>query len=314
MKIHKFIDFLLEYNNKNTHSKVLELAKKYPNIITTYWDPGPNTNYLLHRKNKTLFAPIINNFESQMTPEFIADCNNIGIPIEYILEYIWYNNEYSDWILIDNNTLKICPGGGKDYLSAKILGKGMNKIAYQSKDYVLKRLEDVSSFELYISNKYPDTFATYELAGNMVKQEKLISNNEVKTNLDIAIWVENIIEHECFNYIHLDVHEGNIGLDKNGETKCFDFVYGDIVSTVEFLKEEVISLDNLISYKEIDFIEKNNPEYKEADQYKVVSKFNPMDNSLNFIDPINNIVYLNHTYREILPVLQKEFILFGIKN
>jgi hypothetical protein len=313
----KYNDFLFEYNNRNLYLKVLELEKKYPDLICSKWDKLLNDNYL----NSKINHKHINQYESLMTKEFINDCLNIGIHIKDIIESAKYKNRtYMSWILYDGENYKICPGGGEDYLSAKVLGSGAQKIVYQSRDYVLKKLEDVSSFELYISNKYPEYFAIYELAGNMVKQEKLDTNNLYKdSNNDIFYKlyskIHNIVENEIFNgkSFALDIHRENVGFDKDNKLKCFDFLNIEVVSIFENLLKDKLLLSSIIKPAEIQFLKEKFDINIENTLYTIINK-NNKTNSLNFIDPVNKILYINHTYKEIVNILNENFILFGISD
>jgi hypothetical protein len=313
--IKNFTEYLFEYNNRNLYFKVLELEKKYPNLITSKWNKTLNDNYLsLSLKN---IEDIINKYESLVTSEFITDCANIGIYFKDVIESALYKaNLYKSWILYDGETLKICPGGGDDYIAAKVLGAGIQKVAYTSKGYVLKKLEDVSSFELYISNKYPELFATYELAGNMVKQEKLITDNisDVKF-YNLYSKILNVIKNEVFNNktLGLDIHPGNVGYDKDNKLKCFDFMADYIESIISSnIHNKTLTLNSIIKPPEILFLKKKDKRIDFNTSYTVIVKNNNNTNSLNFIDPTNNILYINHTYNQINTILNKDFIIFGI--
>jgi hypothetical protein len=311
----KYFDFLLEYNNKRIIISVYELANKYPDFISTKYDQLQNdssykifTDNLFFKKEKRRF---LNN------KGLILDCNNVGISLNYIFNNI---EDYDNWLLYDGEKLLICSGGGKDYINAKVLGYGNNKIAYQSRNYVLKKLEDVSTLEIFISNKYPDLFATYMLAGdNLVKQEKL---KPVELLIDEDMSDEDIIElqlefeekkevkllkskikkiliTENLKRLEPDLVIGNLGYDVNNNLKCFDFIYNKPIP--QNLDSNKIHVSELNKYK----IKNLNHEY-----YNV--KHNNDINGINIIDNTKGDIYIRYTYKMLLPYLENDLIIFAM--
>lgn len=233
--IKRYDEFLFEYNNRNLKFKVFELKRKYPDLVTDKFDEDLNDNFIrfiedydYYNHEGEYLKDFKVDFPEFFSTDFINDCYNIGIDIQFMFSrIIEWDNEYAKYFLYDGKNLILCPGGGEDYLSARVAGSGIYKMAHISKDYILKRKEDVPDIEVKICNKYPEYFAQYTLAGKYYKQEKLQTISKY-TELDLHNY--NNLEHEIHkickkeNISSPDLHYENVGYDKNGILKCFDFI------------------------------------------------------------------------------------------
>jgi hypothetical protein len=230
MKLFKFQE-LLEYN-RNLQVKIFNLKNKFPNLITNKFDKQLNDNFknFINDYTDNTFFKHIDNFENNISDEFIDYCKNIGIDILFIFRVTFesFDDTYIDWFLYDNNKIMLCPGGGEDYLSARVIGSGVHKVAHQSRDYILKNKLDVSDLEYTLSNKYPEIFATYTNAGRYYKQEKLTPIepeffDDYDTLDELELKIKNIFNDENIKK-YPDIHTGNVGYDALGNLKCFDFL------------------------------------------------------------------------------------------
>jgi hypothetical protein len=227
--IKRYNEFLFEYNNRNLKFKVFELKQKYPDLVTDKFDKEQNDNFIKFIKNYNSYFKLTRHFTDFFSDEFMNECSNMGIDIYFMLLKIieFGEDDYIKCFLYDGENLILCPGGGDDYPSARIAGSGINKIAYTSKDYILKRKQDVSDIEVRITTKYPQYFAQYTSAGEYYKQEKLQTVNQfTETDLHNYDELEKSIHRICIieNFGMPDLHHGNVGYDKNGVMKCFDFM------------------------------------------------------------------------------------------
>lgn len=233
--IKNYNEFLFEYNNRNTKLKVLELKQKYPNLVTDKFDRYLNDNFIrimndyYIENDEELIEGFSKDFPEFFSSDFINDCSKIGIDIIFMLYKIieFEETDYIKCFLYDGENIILCPGGGEDYLSARIAGSGVDKIAYMSKEYILKRKQDVPDIEVRITTKYPQYFAQYTSAGEYYKQEKLQTISQfTKTDTNNYTKLKEVI-YKIFKIENLgmpDLNPGNVGYDKNGVMKCFDFI------------------------------------------------------------------------------------------
>ncbi len=361
MRILNYNNFLFENYSKTNLKKVVLLANKYPDFVKSEFNINMNSDFIklldsefdsLDWLNKSTFnffvyKTVINNIE------FINDCKEIGIDIQFIYKSIHMsyvrklvpsyqsknnnesnNNEYLSWFLYDKNTKKIylVPGGGNDFNTSKIIGTGTNKIVRASKSnkFVIKNIEDISTFEIYINNKYPDIFATYFINNtNLVKQEKLSLELEINDNdlTKLEQKIISILEKEGFIDIEIDFHSENVGFDNNSNLKCFDYLtlgyidnsvagpaplISSCVSKYITLKELLKSFNNhrgLISNHLIQNLNHN-------ENYKLFNNTNNTNNTnivgINIINNSKKEIYLNYSYKKLKPYLNDNLIIFAM--
>lgn len=316
--------FLFEYSNRKLQFNIIELAKKYPKLISAKWDQDLNDTFIYLYEGgyddtgdsfsiTEEFNDVFYAYKNSITPEFRVDCNAIGIAIDHILDI---NNikQYMSWFLYDGFKLKICPGGGKDFLGAKVLGFGSQKVVYHANDkWVLKKPEDVSTFEIYICNKYPDLFAKYVVAGNVVKQQKLeildIDSSFFNKFNALNDSIRDVLALEGFEYLLIDLHSNNVGYDGD-MLKCFDFIYEQPHPVInKTLTTGSISLENLNKKFELDFDffdDINSP-------YRIINNTNSTNISgINIVNNSKKEIYLNFSYKMLQPYLNDDLVIFGM--
>jgi hypothetical protein len=308
-------------NIRKLYFNVIQLANKYPNFISAKSNKIQNEAYLdlLHQMAEeaendedTIFDFVLserNRFLSNK--ELVMDCENIGISLDFIFED---TGEFPDWFLYDGIKIRIYPSGGEDYLGARVLGVGAQKVVYQSKGDVLKKLEDIPTLEIFISNKYPELFATYTLAGNLAKQEKLRIYDEEdieeeftkEFNLLISN-IKRVLKFENIN-LELDIHSENVGYDSNNKLKCFDFISPYNIPRPLDLSDFVDKI-NVSELKEYNI---NNLRH----EYYTVKHNNKVTNiiGINIINETRCEMYINYMYKMLLPYLKDILIIFAMEE